>query len=270
MIPSEGAGSPFSITWTNYNNATQNRLTGLATGSYQFSITDRIGCQLQGSIDVASPSQPSGTATSTDIVCFGQKNGKINLSGTSDYGGFQYILNQETPVSFDSGNAKTIENLDKGTYTVRVIDAKGCTVLANTTLQIQEPTELKVTLQRAVRPKSFSSNDGTIAVKISGGTQPYGVEWSLLPSTILTSNIQTTITDEGVNSQLSALGTGEYQVKATDKNLCNAILTQKMVAPDKIAITSKVDSITCFGKADAKITLTVAGGVQLPTSPFTK
>ena len=41
-----------------------------------------------------------------------------------------------------------------------------------------------------------------------------------------------------------------------------------MVAPDKIAITSKVDSITCFGKADAKITLTVAGGVQLPTSPF--
>ncbi|MGX7690079.1 hypothetical protein ACWA1C_23125, partial [Flectobacillus roseus] len=268
MIPSEGAGSPFSITWTNYNNATQNRLTGLATGSYQFSITDRIGCQLKGSIDVASPSQPSGTATSTDIVCFGQKNGKINLSGTSDYGGFQYILNQETPVSFDSGNAKTIENLDKGTYTVRVIDAKGCTVLANTTLQIQEPTELKVTLQRAVRPKSFSSNDGTIAVKISGGTQPYGVEWSLLPSTILTSNIQTTITDEGVNSQLSALGTGEYQVKATDKNLCNAILTQKMVAPDKIAITSKVDSITCFGKADAKITLTVAGGVQLPTSPF--
>jgi hypothetical protein len=148
MIPSEGAGSPFSITWTNYNNATQNRLTGLATGSYQFSITDRIGCQLQGSIDVASPSQPSGTATSTDIVCFGQKNGKINLSGTSDYGGFQYILNQETPVSFDSGNAKTIENLDKGTYTVRVIDAKGCTVLANTTLQIQEPTELKVTLQK--------------------------------------------------------------------------------------------------------------------------
>jgi hypothetical protein len=89
-------------------------------------------------------------------VCFGQKNGKINVSGTSDYGGFQYILNQATPVSFGNGNTKTIENLDKGAYTVKVIDAKGCTVLANTTLQIQEPTQLKVTLQKTVRPNHLA------------------------------------------------------------------------------------------------------------------
>ncbi|MFY7829841.1 MAG: hypothetical protein ACOVQ4_22085, partial [Flectobacillus sp.] len=268
IVPSDGAGAPFVVTWTNYNNITQNRLTDLATGSYQFTITDRIGCQLQGSIDVSSPNQPKGLAASSDVVCFGQKNGKIALSATSDYGGFQYILNQSTPVSFGETSTKTIENLDKGTYSVSIIDAKGCTVLANTTLQIQEPTQLQVNLQKVVRPKSFSSNDGSISVKITGGTQSYGVEWSLLPSTILTSNIQTTILEDAVNSQLGAIGTGEYQVKVTDKNLCTALLTQKVVAPDKIAITSKIDSITCFGKADAKITLTVAGGVQLPTSPF--
>ncbi|MDI9861610.1 hypothetical protein [Flectobacillus roseus] len=266
--PSGGAGAPFSVVWTNFNNNTFNRIVDLPAGLYNYTITDRIGCKVQGAVPVDRPNEPTGSASASDVVCFGQKNGKINLSGTSDYGGFQYILNQATPVAFGTGNAKTIENLDKGSYTVKVIDAKGCTVLANTTLQIQEPTQLKVTLQKAVRPKSFSSNDGTITVNISGGTQPYGVEWSLLPSTILTSNIQTTITADGVNSQLSALGTGDYQVKATDKNLCNAILTQKIVAPDKISITSKIDSITCFGKADAKITLTVAGGVQLPTAPF--
>ncbi|MDI9880560.1 hypothetical protein [Flectobacillus longus] len=265
--PSGGAGAPFSIVWTNYNNNNFSRIVDLPAGLYNYTITDRIGCKVQGAVPVDRPSEPTGTASASDVVCFGQKNGKITLSGTSDYGGFQYVLNQATPVAF-GGGATTVENLDKGSYTVKVIDAKGCTVLPNTTLQIQEPTQLKVTLQKTVRPKSFSSNDGAISVKISGGTQPYGVEWSLLPSTILNSNIQTTIAEDGINSQLSALGTGEYQVKATDKNLCNAILTQKIVAPDKISITSKIDSITCFGKADAKITLTVTGGVQLPTTPF--
>ncbi|MDI9867018.1 hypothetical protein QM480_21945 [Flectobacillus sp. DC10W] len=266
--PSGGAGAPFSIVWTNYNNNNFSRIVDLPAGLYNYTITDRIGCKVQGAIPVDRPSEPTGTASASDVVCFGQKNGKITLSGTSDYGGFQYVLNQAIPVAFGGGATTTVENLDKGSYTVKVIDAKGCTVLPNTTLQIQEPTQLKVTLQKTVRPKSFSSNDGAISVKISGGTQPYGVEWSLLPSTILNSNIQTTIAEDGINSQLSALGTGEYQVKATDKNLCNAILTQKIVAPDKISITSKIDSITCFGKADAKITLTVTGGVQLPTTPF--
>jgi hypothetical protein len=86
--------------------------------------------------------------------------------------------------------------------------------------------------------------DGALQMNVSGGTTPYGFEWS---------NGVTL----AVNSNLAA---GPYSVTVTDFTGCSAVRAGWVPEPDEITLSGIATSETCYGYQNGTIETTVSGG----------
>ncbi|WP_370723627.1 hypothetical protein [Fibrella aquatica] len=261
------AGGPYTVRWTNPAGLTSSTAENLATGTYAFTITDRVGCTASGSQVVTQPTQPSGSIVATDVTCNGQKDGRLVLNARSDYGGYTYSVNGGTPIAFSGGATQTLTNLEPGTYTIRITDARSCDVLAATPVTINQPSALTVLAGLVKQPLSADSKDGSVEISTLGGTGPYTVRWYDASGAELTTPVQTTITATGVISRLSPVDGGVYRVVVSDKNGCEQTRTQTLVAPPRLVATITTTPISCFGRNDGTATVSVTGGVAFTATP---
>ena len=267
ITPGGAAGTPYTVRWTNPAGLTNLTIGNLTAGTYAFTITDRAGCTLSGTQAVTQPTQPSGSVVATDVTCNGQKDGRLVINARSDYGGYTYSMNGGTPVAFSAGATQTLTNLDQGTYTVRIADARNCEVLATSPVTINQPPALIVLAGLVKQPLSADSKDGSVEVSASGGTGPYTVRWYDASATQLTTQVQTTSTATGVISRLSSVEGGVYRVVVSDKNGCEQTQTQTLVAPPQLVTTITTKPISCFGRNDGTATVSVVGGVAFTSQP---
>ncbi len=96
-------------------------------------------------------------------------------------------------------------------------------------------------------------NTGSIQLKIQGGVAPYAYEWSHNPS---------------INSpNLDDLPAGTYSVKVTDQLGCLRLIENiEVTQPEPLALGAITPvGVSCYGKPDGTVTLTVLGGV----APYT-
>ncbi|SHG56134.1 gliding motility-associated C-terminal domain-containing protein [Flavobacterium micromati] len=116
--------------------AQESRLfSGLAAGTYTVTVTSGRGCTASETIDVIEPTVI--TVPAPVVVQFGCIAGNTsNLAtitvnpllitgGSGVYLNYEFLLNG-TRVQFGSSNVYTEANLAGGTYTVNVVDDKGC------------------------------------------------------------------------------------------------------------------------------------------------
>ncbi|PLX14319.1 MAG: hypothetical protein C0594_00200, partial [Marinilabiliales bacterium] len=187
-----GGVTPYSFNWT--DGYTSEDLTGLTAGIYYFTITDVDGCSIYDSLEVNEPDSLYLTINTTDVVCYGDVNGAIDLAVN---GGI-------SPYSYSWDNAYTVEDLaglNAGTYQVTVTDANTCTKIGSG--NITEPAEI-VVLTSSVDPACAGYASGSIASNVSGGISPYAFNWS---------NSETT-------QNISSLSAGVYTLTVTDANTC--------------------------------------------------
>jgi|GEM_PF-3690942 len=264
IVPSGSAGGPYAISWQSPTSF-DFRLTSLPTATYSFTLTDRLGCKKTFTETLTQPSKPTGTVESTDITCFGAANGRVVLKATSDYAGFKYILNSNPATNFSSGDSHIFNTLTKGTYSVRVLDAKNCEVIPTTSVTIREPEELVLKTISTKNPRGATTKDGTILVGISGGTAPYNtIYWSTSQGIFIPS------TSDANTTQIGPVDGGEYRLRVVDKNGCEKNTVAAIIAPAAITVAGKVDSVSCFSKTDGKIEATISGGVKISTNqPYT-
>ncbi|MBO0948182.1 immunoglobulin domain-containing protein [Fibrella forsythiae] len=265
--PAGAAGAPYVVRWTNPAGLTSSTIGNLTAGTYAFTITDRIGCTVAGSQGITQPTQPSGSVVATDVTCNGRKDGRLVLNARSDYGGYIYSVNGGTPVAFSAGATQTLTNLDQGTYTIRITDARNCEVLAATAVTINQPTALTVLTSLVKQPLSADSKDGSVEINALGGTGPYTVRWYDASGAELTTPVQTTVTATSLISRLSPVGGGVYRAVVRDKNGCEQAQTQTLVAPPRLVATITTTPISCFGRNDGTATVSVTGGVTFTTTP---
>ncbi len=184
---------------------------------------------------------PVGSTTATDIACFGQSTGSVDLAMT---GG---VL----PLTFLWNNGATTEDLTAviaGIYSVTITDGNNCTLVVSDT--INEPASaLSGAITSQVNVSTIGGNDGSVTVDGSGGTPPY--LYSL---------------DGGAyqaSGTFSSLTAGNYTVTVQDLNLCSidvpVTITQPFI-PLTGAITSQTD-VLCFGNATGSVTVTGIDGV---------
>ncbi len=195
-----GGTAPYSFSWqgpNGYSASTQD-IQNLIAGTYIFYVIDDNGCSELFSIVVEegqlTPLQVN--AVTSDIDCFGNNNGSIDLT----------VSDGATPYSFIWNNGTTTEdlfNLTAGTYTVTVTDAAGQSFTSSYT--IIEPSEITATYS-VTNVTTLGGNDGSIDLIASGGVPPYLYYWS-------TSPIQTT-------EDISNLIAGTYTVWIVDVNNC--------------------------------------------------
>jgi gliding motility-associated-like protein len=175
----------------------------------------------------------------TDILCYGQNTGNINLTVT---GGVQ-------PYSYHWNNGATVEdliNVTSGIYSVTVTDVNGCTRVDGAT--ISAPNELTI----AITPPSQSiclGQNVNLSITATGGTPPYIYYW----------NNQTSNPTLSVTPQT----TTTYSAYVTDANGCTSNVLNSTItvsAPIHVELTQNTDYI-CPGEV-VELFPIVSGGVQ--------
>lgn len=230
-------GTPgYVYTWS--NGATTQDLDSVLAGTYCVTVTDSIGCSDTACffIDSSTVVGPMIVmATVTDLACFGDSSGSIDLTVT---GGL-------APYAFAWSNGATTEDLTgigSGTYSVTVTDND--TALYVDSFTVAEPSEIIIN-GTITPPSSGTSNDGAIDVTVTGGTSPYAYAWS---------NAATT-------EDLTGLGVGNYTLTVTDTTGCTAIRNFFVDTIASLSLVSSSGDVTCLNTMNGSIDLTVIGGV---------
>jgi hypothetical protein len=204
-----GATAPYTYNWSNAAN-TQD-LSGVASGTYNVTVTDAIGCTRTTSAVVVAATPIVIVPTVTNVVCNGGNTGAISL-----------VVTGKSPFTYkwSNGNlAKDITNLTAGSYTVTVTDADGCTSTSLSVVTQPSALTLAVTGMNDTNA-SLVIDNGTINLTVSGGTASYTYSW--------TGPNGFTSTSE----DLSGLERGTYNVTVTDANSCTAIISYAIWEPE--------------------------------------
>ena len=240
-ISPSGGTMPYTYLWS--NGATTQDLFGIASGTYSVVITDYNLCTNNISVTIAQPLLPiTPTTAITNVLCFGQNNGSINLSvvgGTSPY---TYLWNNGVVL-------QDLNNYPANAYSVTITDAAGClSTLPN--LAITQPTMPLAVNLVGDDINCFAGNDGSVLTNITGGTAPYIFQWS----------------NSATTQNLTGLAVGSYSVLITDANNCTisaSISLTQPIAP--LVVTETHVDVLCFGLSTGSANVSVTGG-SLPYS----
>jgi len=239
MTPTGGT-APYTYVWT--GGSTAQSAIGVPAGTYTVTVTDANGCTTTVTATITQPQAPlTLTNTQTNVSCFGNSTGAINLTPAGGTPAYTYLW---------SNNATTqnLTSLPAGTYSVVVTDANGCTANASVTI-IQPQTGLTVTTTQT-NVLCFGNSTGAINATPSGGSAPYTYSWS-----------------NGATTQnLTAIPSGSYTVTVSDANGCTATATVIITQPAAaLAATTTQVMIACFGGNTGSVNMTPTGG----TAPYT-
>ncbi|MDQ3049698.1 MAG: SprB repeat-containing protein [Bacteroidota bacterium] len=206
-----------------------------STGIYTVTVSEAFGCSIscQKSLTAASPFSLDFDVT--DVFCFGDATGAINLN----------IVGGGVGLIFDWSNGATSEDisgLTAGTYTVTVTDENGCSVTGSAEI-VQPDAALEVN-ETHLDASCFDGSDGSIDLTITGGTAPYEVNWS----------------NNSTDEDLTGLSEGTYSVVVTDFFGCTAGFSVDIEEPTQIVIDDTQENVACNGGNDGSIDISVSGG----------
>jgi hypothetical protein len=161
-------------------------------------ITEANNCKAFDTTTITEPDTLIGTLTHTDVKCFGDADGTVDLSVTGGTSPYKYAWS-------NGDTTEDLSGLSGGEYSVIITDTNNC--VWYDTAQVAEPAELVLDMDSI--PEIENQSNGKAWVTVTGGIGPYIYEWNdPAPST----------TDTAFN-----LTRGVYTVKVTDANGCEKI-----------------------------------------------
>ena len=236
-----GGTPPYSVVWS--TGGTGNMITNLGPGTYSVTVTDSKGCICTKAMDMYEPPQLNCPITvNSGIDCQGNNTGQLTVNPSGGTLPYSLILWSTADM-----NVNTISNLSSGTYSVTVVDANMCECVSTVTINAPPGLNCSVNIDNAI--SCFGTNDGQLTASASGGTPAYSYQWS----------------NGAVTQTVSNLGPGTYTVTITDVNGCSCIESTTLTEPIEVECWLEIDSITCFGANDGKLTVNTGGG----TAPYT-
>ena len=234
VVLTVSGGTPnYSFLWG--NGETSQNLNGVVAGNYSVTIFDANDCELVETINVSSPDEIIVSEAITDLSCFEDGTGVIDISITG--GATPYVL------SWSNGETTSyINGLDADTYTLNLTDDNGCTDSYN--YDVEQPDLLELT-SIVSHVACFGESNGEIDISVTGGTSPYNFDWSNLTS----------------NEDLQNVPVGSYDITVTDANSCLIPLTTIAVnEPTEITYTITLIDLVCNNIDEGEISISVSGG----------
>lgn len=229
-----GGTGPYSYTWS--NGATTEDLNNIVAGSYNVTIADARGCAINRSFTITQPLALSVVDNITDVACFGDGDGSIDISVSGGIAPYTY--------SWSGGETtQDLFNLSGGNYTLTVTDANGCQAI--NTYTVNEPTSALAVSGVVTDESCFGDNQGAVLLTVTGGSAPYTYLWNQGSTT----------------KDVAGLARGNYQVTVTDNNGCVIQGDFTIAGPTAITATAIVSDVTCNGFDDGSIDLSTSGGV---------
>lgn len=234
-----GGTGTYSIDWD--NGGTTSQITGLIANSYSVTVNDiGSGCSKSAVYVVNSPDPINTTHTSTDVNCFSNSTGTIDLSVVGGSLPYTYDWSNDGTTDFD--DLEDINGLAAGSYDVVVNDNNNCKAFR--TVVINQPNQALASSTIKTDVSCFGGTDGTIDLTVYGGTAPYMFSWS-----------------NGANSEdLSNLAASPYNVTITDNKGCIIADGDVINQPTQLTSATSTTSVICYGDPTGSIAVNVGGG----------
>lgn len=227
--------------------------TGLTAGAYTVYVRDENGCIDSTAIFIDEPENISYSEVISDLTCFENSSGIIELIG--DGGTVPYEYSIDNGVTFQG--VGTFEDLAAGDYDIIVIDDNGCSTSGSITLL--EPALLAFDPFTITPATCFGFCDGEVAANVIGGTAPYSYTWSGILA--------------GSTDMATGACAGTYSVVIEDANGCNIDSINFVVAEPDLALIDSVNAtaVTCWGDSDGELEVysANAGFYSVDAGPFT-
>ncbi|MCX6271876.1 MAG: T9SS type A sorting domain-containing protein [Bacteroidetes bacterium] len=234
----QGGNAPYSYNWD--NGAISDIVTGLAAGTYAVHVTDAKNCQYDTTIIVGEPQPLIFDYQVLNVSCYDAGDGQIIIStsgGTPDYS--WAWSNLET--------TESIASLTPGDYHLAITDAHFCTTTGDFT--ISQPGLLEIVTDEVVPVLCHNGNNGAINLSVTGGSPDYSFLWN----------------DGATTEDRTGLTAGTYTVTVTDAHFCAAEESFIITETFTIIIDQAINPVSCNGRSDGSIELSVSGG----TEPYT-
>ncbi|MBK8920777.1 MAG: T9SS type A sorting domain-containing protein [Saprospirales bacterium] len=230
-----GANPPVNYTWN--NGATTASITNLAPGVYTVDVIDQTNCVATLNITISEPAVLEANASATGETSLGANNGSATANPSGGTSGYTYAWS-------NNATSQTIVNLAPAAYTVTVTDANGCTDVQTV---VVNAFNCALSAQATVtHVQCNGQNNGSVAVSIGGGAEPYVYNWS---------NGQTT-------STISNLSPGAYTASITDANGCETVIGGVVSEPAQLSVASSQNNPACADDPSGSIEVNASGGVS--------
>ena len=222
------------------------------------------GCDASSAVfTIVGPTAISSGAVVTDVLCYGDVNGEIDLSPTGGIGTYTY--NWDVTTSIPSGNLTNQDhiNLQPGTYTVTITDGNGCEI--TDTITVGEPDALTASIS-FIAPLCNEGTNGSATIVVDGGITNYVYAWD---------------NSAGTNATASNISADIYTCTVKDANLCQASFSVTVTEPSKVIASVEANSyfgsdalgmpynVSCNGSSDGTAIVTNGGGVGALTYSWT-
>lgn len=230
--------SPSTVTYT------VTPISGACPGS-PFTIVVTVNPSISSNIIIANS------------TCYGASNGSIQntiTGGIPFTTGPPYIISWTGPTGFTS-STEDISALAPGIYNLGIADAGGCPISQFYT--ITEPDDIVIITDLEKDITCYNAADGAIDITITGGTIAYNYSWT--KNTVAYSN----------SEDLANLSPGIYTVVVSDINNCGPkSMTFTIIEPPILAVSlASQTNLLCYGVPTGAISINVAGGTPIQTSP---
>ena len=205
---------------------------------------------------IPPPDSIIATINVTDVVCFGENTGSIQVSIQQGSSTPPYIFSWSGPNQFIS-SAPNIYNLYAGSYLLIITDANAITNVVVVNIEEPIPSNQNVNIQTSnyngyhIACKGESS--GAISVMCSYGFPPYSFLWST----------------GSTNNSIENLSAGIYGLEITDDRGCKFDYEINLTEPEHVISgvlysTNNYNGydISCFGFNNGALLASPSGGVS--------
>lgn len=239
VIPSGSAGLDTSTSFV-FNT--------LPTGTYTYYLTSynsTIQCEsptyTSFTIDVVNPVLVTGTAT--EVTCYGNGNGAIDISVSGGTPPYSY--------SWSNGaSSQDLSGLSGGSYNVVVTDATGCFNIKQFNVVEYAPltASLVPSTVNGFNLKCNNDNSGTVDIVVAGGDGNYTYNWN----------------DGNTTNPRVGMAAGSYSVTVTDGNGCFKTRSVTLNQPPVLSLSLST-SYQCSGGGYSSATVAaIPVGGQAP------
>ncbi|MEM6964889.1 MAG: T9SS type A sorting domain-containing protein [Bacteroidota bacterium] len=227
-------GNAYTYTWN--TGSTVNSISNLDGGIYTVTIADGNGCTLLEEIEVTEPLPILIDESITEVDCYENATGSIDLSISGGAGTYTYVWE-------NGATTQDTANLTTGGYVITITDANGCIRVQE--FIVNQPPSIDIGVS-PIPTSCFDSQDGGADLNINGGVGNFSYEWN-----------------NGITTEsLLGVAAGTYTITATDGNGCQATEEIIVTSPPEIIIEETIQDASCFGNNDGAIAISIVAGGQ--------
>jgi hypothetical protein len=248
-----------SCTAITINGTNSAEINGLSYGSYTgdlvYSNSEIDRCATNYYFEIGMRNQLNYSLSTSDVSCPDGKNGMVNVDLISWEGISEVRFNNIIFTNLDG----VFGSLSKGYYELNIADYCN-TVPILIPFVIKGPSQVVIESSIPQAPTCLANPNGSIEVKVSGGTGSY--EYELLNDQ---NNSIFSTTGQGSLWRFNSLSGGNYVVKAGVSGCSWGPETYNYLQTvQPLSVTVKKTDVSCFGVSSGEIFVNAVGGSGPP------